>query len=146
MSLVRAVIERQTENVLGAQREYLWKLDSIERLRAWSDHIVALQQRGECKGGCPLGTLSSELSEQSDVARTDIAGGFARWEDGIRSGLGAMRDRGELRDGADPEQLALATLAALQGGLLLTQSRRDPKPLRAALDAMIEHIASLQTH
>ena len=143
MALVRAVIDRQTENVLDAQREYLGRLDSIPRLRAWRDHVVGLQLYGGCKGGCPLGTLSSELSECSDEARGDIALGFARWEDGIFSGLQAMRDRGELGGNADPRQLALATLAALQGGLVLTQLRRDPEPLRAALDAIIDHIESL---
>ena len=39
--------------------------------------------------------------------------------------------------------LALALLAALQGGLLLTQVERDTKPLEAALDAMLELIALL---
>jgi hypothetical protein len=54
-----------------------------------------------------------------------------------------MHDRGDLHPDADPDHLALATLAALQGGLLLTKTRRDTAPLEAALDAMIDHIASL---
>jgi hypothetical protein len=37
-----------------------------------------------------------------------------------------MRDRGELREEADPERLA--TLTALQGGLLMTQVRRSTAP------------------
>jgi len=40
-------------------------------------------------------------------------------------------------------RFALALLAALQGGLLLTQVKRDTKPLEAALDAMIELVARL---
>ena len=39
-----------------------------------------------------------------------------------------------------------AMLTALQGGLLLTQIRREPSPLEAALDAMIDHIESLRSH
>ena len=54
-----------------------------------------------------------------------------------------MRDRGELRRDADPDGLALAMLAALQGGLLLTQIRRETTPLEVALDTMLDHIASL---
>jgi hypothetical protein len=53
-----------------------------------------------------------------------------------------MRDRGELRADANPARLATATLAGLQGGLLLTQVRRDTAPLEAALDMAIAHIAS----
>jgi TetR/AcrR family transcriptional regulator, transcriptional repressor for nem operon len=56
--------------------------------------------------------------------------------------LTAMRDRGELRAEADPARLAAGTLAGLQGGLLLTQVRRETAPLEAALDMAIGHIGS----
>jgi TetR/AcrR family transcriptional regulator, transcriptional repressor for nem operon len=51
-----------------------------------------------------------------------------------------MHARGRLATEADLDTLAL--LAALQGGLLLTQIERDTKPLQAALDAMLELIAT----
>ena len=54
-----------------------------------------------------------------------------------------MRQLGGLAPEADPDQLALATLAALQGGLLLAQVDRDTKPLEAALDAMIALIEAI---
>ena len=66
-----------------------------------------------------------------------------RWEARIRDGLQVMHARGDLPAGTDPEQLALATLAALQGGLLMTQLERDTKPLEAALDAMLDRIQAL---
>jgi TetR/AcrR family transcriptional regulator, transcriptional repressor for nem operon len=143
MKLVRAVIARQTETVLGAQQPFLGNLDSVSALRAWRDHLVAIQRHMGCEGGCPLGSLSSELSEKSPEARAELATGFARWEDGIRSGLRAMHERGELRADADPDRLALAMLATLQGALILTQVRRKTAPLEAALDAMIDYIESL---
>jgi hypothetical protein len=54
-----------------------------------------------------------------------------------------MHASGRLMPEADPAALALATLAALQGGLLLSQVRRDTQPLEIALDAMLSLIASL---
>jgi len=69
------------------------------------------------------------------------AGGSGRLEAGIRGGYQAMHDRGELA--ADPGQFATATLAALQGGLLLAQIRRSTEPLEAALDTVLAHVASL---
>lgn len=65
-----------------------------------------------------------------------------RWEAAIRHGLREMHARGRLATEADLDTLALALLAALQGGLLLTQIERDTKPLQAALDAMLELIAT----
>ena len=52
---------------------------------------------------------------------------------------------GSTRTEADPRQLALALLAALEGGLLLAQIQRDPEPLAAALDAMLTLIATLSS-
>jgi TetR/AcrR family transcriptional repressor of nem operon len=56
-----------------------------------------------------------------------------------------MRDRGELRPDADPVRLALAMLAALQGGLLLTQTRRDTAALEAGLDTTLDCIRAYAT-
>jgi TetR/AcrR family transcriptional repressor of nem operon len=142
-TLVRAVIAHVTQAVLDAQQPLLGSLDSLDALRAWRDAIVGLQQARDCTGGCPIGSLGSELADGDPEARADVAEGFQRWEIAIRTGLRAMHDRGELRADADPDRLALATLTALQGGLLLTQIRRDTVALEAALDSMIDHIASL---
>jgi hypothetical protein len=46
-----------------------------------------------------------------------------------------MKARGKLRNDANPAALATATMASIQGGLLLTQVRRDPQQLRIALEA-----------
>ncbi len=73
-------------------------------------------------------------------ARARVAASFRRWEGAIGSGLLGMQARGELGR-ADPDELALATLAALQGGLLLTQGHHSTKPLPSALDAMLALIA-----
>ena len=51
-----------------------------------------------------------------------------------------MRARGELRADADVEALVTSTMAAVQGGLLLTQARRDPAQLARALDAAYSHL------
>jgi TetR/AcrR family transcriptional repressor of nem operon len=142
-SLVRAVIGCQTDAVLGAQQPLLDRLDSVEALRKWRDLLVGLQRERRYEGGCPIGSLAGELAEADPAARAALAAGFGRWESAIRAGIQAMRDRGELLGEADPERLARALLAALQGGLLLTQVRRDTAGLEAALDTVIDHIALL---
>jgi AcrR family transcriptional regulator len=142
-ALVRAVIAYQTEAVLTAQQPLLGRLDSMEALRAWADLYVSIEQQLNYEGGCPIGSLGSQLAETDTAARQQIERGFARWEEAIRDGLRAMYARGDLRRSADPDALALALLTALQGGLLMTQIRRDPAPLRAVLDAVLAHIESL---
>jgi TetR/AcrR family transcriptional regulator, transcriptional repressor for nem operon len=143
-ALVRAVIAYQTETIVGVQEPLFAGLDTMEGLHAWRDFLVAHQRSLECRGGCPIGSLGSELAEIDPAARVDIAAGFRRWEAGIRGGYRAMHARGELVPGASPDRLATATLAALQGGLLLTQLQRSTQPLEDALDTVLAHIASLR--
>src|SRR5262249_55508561 len=142
-ALIRAVIAYQTEAVLAAQQPLLARLDSMDALRAWADLYVSIEEQLKYEGGCPLGSLGSELAETDAAARQDVERGFARWEEAIRDGLRAMYARGDLRRSADPDALALALLTAVQGGLLMTKIRRDPAPLRTVLDVVLAHIESL---
>jgi TetR/AcrR family transcriptional regulator, transcriptional repressor for nem operon len=142
-SLVLAVIAWQAETVLGRQQPWLCRLDSLQGIRAWRDYVVSTMRRRECRGGCHIGSLASELADLDPAARSDLAAAFERWIAAIRDGLQAMQDRGELRADADVTRLACALMAAVQGGLLLAKARRDVAPLEAALDTVIDQIASL---
>jgi len=143
-SLVHAVIAWQGETVLGHQWPWLSRLDSLQGIKAWRDYVVSTMRRRQCRGGCHIGSLASELSDLDPAARSDLAAAFQRWIAAIRDGLQAMQDRGELRADADVARLACALMAAVQGGLLLAQAQRDVVPLEAALDTVIDHIALLR--
>jgi TetR/AcrR family transcriptional repressor of nem operon len=138
--LIRAVIAHQTDGILAAQRPVLDELDSFAALERWRDLLIDLQEQRHCVGGCPIGSIAAEIADDDPHARADLAAGFERWEAPIRAGLGRMRARGDLRPDTDTDALALALLAALQGGLLLTQTRRNTAPLRAGLDIVLAHI------
>ena len=140
-ALVRAVVDHQADTMVGGQENF--DFSTLDGLRAWRDFVIAAQREHGCSGGCPIGSLGGQLAETDPDARAHVAEGFKRWEAEIQSGLREMQARGELAPDTDPDTLALALLAALQGGLLLTQVKRDTKPLEAALDAMIELVARL---
>ncbi|MCU1393222.1 MAG: transcriptional regulator, TetR family [Ilumatobacteraceae bacterium] len=141
--LLRAVLESQNDEIVSVHEAIFANLDTLEGLRAWRDFILDHQRRVHCRGGCPIGTLGSEIAEIDPIARAISAEGFRRWETAIRRGYRAMQARGSLLPSVDVEALALATLASLQGGLMLTQIERRIAPLQAALDATLAHVASL---
>ena len=142
-ALVRAVIERQADRMIGTQERF--DLSSLEGLREWRDFVVDHTRETDGRGGCPVGSLGPALAETEPEARAMLAVAFKRWEASIMAGLLRMHALGRLGPDADPRQLALALLAALEGGLLLAQIQRDPEPLAAGLDAMLRLIASLST-
>ena len=144
-ALVHAVVDRQGDAVLAGQQPLLGQLDSLAGLRAWRDLLIDGQRQRQCRGGCVIGSLASELADTDPAVQARLADSFDRWQAEIRDGLTRMRQRGELRADADPDALALALLAAVQGGLLLNQTRRDTLALETAMDTMIAHIAGLTT-
>ena len=138
-ALVLDVIARQTERVLEAQRLHPGALDSLPALRAWRNVIVRLNKAAQGRG-CPLGSLANELANDCEPARKRLADSFSTWRDRIESGLTKMRERGELAASADPHDLALALLSAVQGGLLLAKTTHSSRPLEIAIDMAIDHV------
>jgi TetR/AcrR family transcriptional regulator, transcriptional repressor for nem operon len=132
--LLRAAVGATADAVIAAQAGLLDELDGWTGIERWFDWLVELQVTRHASGGCPIGSLAGQLAEHDELARDAIADGLNRWEAALRHGLERMQARGELRDDADPAALATATMACLEGGLVLTQVRRDPQQLRTALD------------
>jgi TetR/AcrR family transcriptional regulator, transcriptional repressor for nem operon len=135
--LMRAVSEATCDAVMDLQSDALAGFDSLEGIERYLDATVGLQQQRDARGGCPIGSLVAQVAERDEDARLALAAGFGRWEEGLRTGLEAMAERGELRPDGDPALLATQILALLQGGLVLTQARRDPGQLRAAADGVL---------
>lgn len=123
-------------------------LDSFDALRGWADcHIAAesdCQVAAERKHGRTEGWFPGPLLESAAGARPPIDSGvaFSSCLALLSDGLAAMRERGELRPEADPDELASALLAALQGGILLSRVKRDIAPLQAALGFMLNRVRS----
>ncbi len=136
--LVGSVIERQIARVVDDRR--LDELDDFAGWERWRDAVVTAKREMQGAGGCPIGSLANELADTDESSRRILDAGFERWEERFRAGLTAMVAHGVLRPDVDPEALATAMLASLQGGLLLSRLRRSVVPLEAALDSAIAHL------
>jgi hypothetical protein len=51
-----------------------------------------------------------------------------------------MRQSGALSPSANPHELAVSLLSAVQGGLLLSKTTQSSRPLEIAIDMAIDHI------
>jgi AcrR family transcriptional regulator len=138
--LVRAVIEWQAERVFSGQEPHLAHIQGWESWDAWRDLVVAIQRKAGCVGGCPLGSLASELADEDELTRHVLVKSFERWERAFRDAVQQMKDLGLMRADADTGILATTLLAALQGGLLLCQTRKDVAPLETSLNGAIGYL------
>lgn len=138
--LLGAIIEHHTETIVARQEPELRAMESVETLRDWCALVVGIQCSFDCHGGCPIGSLGSELAEHDETTRTAISASLMRWEAALRDGLTRLRERGLLAPEADPNTLALHLIVTLQGGLLLGKIHRSDRPLEIALTSAIDHV------
>jgi AcrR family transcriptional regulator len=139
--LIRQVIVTRRNDVVAFHTQpTLGALDSFEALQAWADACIADIDTVYRRGGCVYGSLAGELVDGDDEIHDDLSAGYDEWLELFRSGLTAMRQRGDLRSDADPRHLAAALVAAHQGGAMITHATGDAEPLRAAVTAALDYV------
>ncbi len=137
--LAAAAVGFRCAQVVSGLTEALGGVSSLAQLeQALAGFMTGFEEMG--MPGCPIGTLSTEVAGRNEEARLAAAAGFDAWERLLAGALERMRERGELRPGAEPAVLATGLLAAIEGGMVLSQARQDMASLRIAVDAGIMHL------
>ncbi|OLR91826.1 TetR/AcrR family transcriptional regulator [Actinokineospora bangkokensis] len=139
--LLRAVAVHRAAELVANQGP----VDTLPALRAWVEANIALIAADNAAGGCRLGSLVPQLAETDPQTRATLSTAFHDWIAHLAAGLTTMTATGVLPPTADPHRLATLLVAALEGGILLAQAQRDITPMRTALEAALDHIASLAT-
>lgn len=144
--LLAALAGYQAERVLDAQRPFLDTLDTWEAWQGWREAVIA-HYESQPHWGCPIGSLVNELGRDDPALQSEVADHLDRWRAHLEAGLRRMQTGGHLDERCDPRSMSLAIFAAVQGGLLLTQTTQSIEPLVAAMDgAMIAlHAAASQS-
>lgn len=138
--LVEAAVEHQSATVLAFQVRALASVHNWTDLENWADAMVTMTERQGSRGGCPIGTLAAAVADTDETLRELLNDAFNAWRDAITGALKRLRDNHLLARGADLDKLAVMTLSAIEGGLLLTKTTRDSTQLRIALDGAITHL------
>lgn len=139
--LVLAVIGWQAESVLSFHgSERFAGFETLDAFRDWAAFYISYERAFH--EGCTLGSLASEIIKTDLDVHDELASAFEQWRAIFRSGLERMQHRGRLTSDANPTQLANLLLAAFQGGMLLAQASGEISPLRDALNAAVDHVAT----
>jgi TetR/AcrR family transcriptional regulator, transcriptional repressor for nem operon len=137
--LAAAAVGHRCAQVVAGLTQTLGDVSSLAGLeQALAGFVAGFEQQG--MPGCPIGTLAAEVAGRNEEARLQAAAGFDAWERLLAGALERIRQRGELRVGADPEVLATGLLASLEGGMVLSQARQDMASLRVAVEAGLAQV------
>ncbi|GIH67519.1 MULTISPECIES: TetR/AcrR family transcriptional regulator [Microbispora] len=139
-ALITEVIAMREHRMVSFHKPQLDQVRSMRDLERWRDSLVTGHRESDEPYRCPIGALANELSCRCDDARQSLAAVFRKWQGLLADGLARMRESGELDPGADPGELAVAVIAALQGGYLLAETMQDERPFAVALDMALDHV------
>ena len=140
--LVEAAVGLRCAQVLAGLTQALGSVASLAGLeQALAGFVAGFEQMG--LPGCPIGSLATEVAGRNEGARLQAAAAFDAWERLFADALERMRERGELRPEASPAVLATALLASIEGGMVLSQTRKDPASLHLAVEA---GLGQVRTH
>lgn len=97
-----------------------------------------LRREREALRGCRFGGLAQDPEAMASPVLAPLIEDMFRWLVGrlaavVREGQAS----GELRPGLDPDRLAAAIAAGLQGGYVLARATRDPAVFDSAIDGVV---------
>lgn len=113
-------------------------------VQAWFASAYRLYEMTDFKGGCPLGSMASEVADRDEGLREKLDAAFIVKRDHLAAGLESLKAGDILRRDADPAGLAEFVVATIQGGLMLARVRRDGAPLKTAMDHALDHIGAFR--
>lgn len=97
----------------------------LAQIRCFLDRVVQAQRARKCVGGCPLGTLASELSDVHEGFRARLAEVFSAWRERLTQALGEAQRRGDVGPECRPESVAQFLVASLEGAMLMGKVTKD---------------------
>jgi AcrR family transcriptional regulator len=141
--LLLAVAEHEAALVLSDQQPQLGNLTSW---RAWQEWREAVLDRYRRQGEqCPLNVLVTQLGRNTPGAQAVVSRLLERRQSEIATGIREMQRQRRVSSKIDPDQVAAALLAGIQGGVVVMLSTGSLTHLEAALDVGISNLRSNRT-
>lgn len=95
--------------------------------------------------GCPLNNIAQEMSPIDAGFQERTQAVFDRWLGAFRQALVAGQRTGTVRADPDPNQVAFALVAQIEGTLSLAKNAQDPAALTVGLAAFRRYLDELST-
>lgn len=140
------------QQLAGEAFDYAWQLaldarfgeaqkilDTVDRLKRV---VLNFRDRraGLVQGGCPLLNAAIDSDDGNPALRTKARRAFGSWLGRLQSIIEEGQERGEIRSGVNPADLATLIVTTLEGSLMLERLQRTPAPLNIACRHLEEYL------
>jgi TetR/AcrR family transcriptional regulator, transcriptional repressor for nem operon len=126
-----AVIERYWEQRAGSALRLLEEpgFGPRERLRRYFSALADKMGKRAYAGGCLIGNLGAELSDQSELIRVGVEAAFSGWVKALELCIREGQSGGEIRADFDAVVLASFLINAWEGAILRAKVVKNSAPL-----------------
>lgn len=109
---------------------------ALDRLLAYFRSVA--EEKGDCpsKSGCLIGTLSQEMSGQSELLRARLAQALDGWRAEFSQCLKLAQSEGDVRRDLCPLELSEIVLSGLEGAILRSKATNSPAPLHSFIELL----------
>ncbi|GAB4585536.1 TetR/AcrR family transcriptional regulator [Nocardia sp. IFM 10818] len=125
--IAEAIAEAGAE--IGAVIGSVQAADARGFLEELVDLLGERLERSGWTAGCPIAGVALDAASSNDIVQQACSAAYGQWEAILRRRLS---DYGH----AEPERLATAALALIEGGMILSRTHRDRAPLRRISDTI----------
>lgn len=101
-------------------------------------------QPGHISCGCPLNSLSEEMSPLDEGFRKRTAKVFKNWHQAVATALRDGKASGVVRNDIDPDETATFLIAAYEGYISLAKNSQDAGVLQAGQKTLVRYLESLR--
>jgi TetR/AcrR family transcriptional repressor of nem operon len=129
-ALGAAVLDRYWQQRAGTTLRILEDSETSprERLRRYFAEMAANMAKRGFTGGCLLGNLGAELSDQSELVCARLAALFAGWTGAVETCVRQAQQQGEIPADGDAEVLAAFLINAWEGAILRAKVDKNAAP------------------
>lgn len=140
---VLAIIKQYSETYNNFYKQALSDTSEqpIKRIINFFKESTKLAKQNKCQGGCLIGNLAQELSDQNERFRISTSEVMKNWEEMIQKCLEEAVLKGELRKNTNTKELSGFILDSWEGANMRMKTERSIEPLQR----FIKHIEKFFT-
>jgi TetR/AcrR family transcriptional regulator, transcriptional repressor for nem operon len=131
MDYIRSLIESELLNS---------DLPPLPRLKQFFDDFQLSFERGQCKLGCPIGNLATELGDTNEAFREKLDDALNVLRDAVEVCLREAQELGELPVEMDIHKQAGFIINSWQGALIAMKAAKSIEPLEIFDSIIFERI------